>query len=362
MSRLILADLVKKVQTHDKIELLTGAEVIGFGGYKGNFTTKVKIGEEEKDIEHGVVVVATGGHEYRPKEFLYGEDPRVMTQLELGDKIHANKDEVAKWDQAVFIQCVGSRNEENPNCSRICCQGAVKYALQMKEMNPKMDVVILYRDMRTYGVLEDYYRKARDLGVIFARFDPEKPPEVTKEGNDISVNFIDHVLQMPVKINPDALILSAGVWANDEKEFATMLKIPQNAFGFFIEAHAKLRPVDFSSEGIFLCGLAHAPKLISESIAQAMAAAARAGGFLADTKQTISGVVSHVDPSRCAACLVCVRSCPYGVPEINESNVSEINEAICQGCGICASECPAKIIQLSHYEDDQIAASILAFE
>ena len=174
MCQAYLADLVKRVKTHNKIELLTGAEVVGFGGYKGNFNTKVKIGEAEKDIEHGVVIVATGGHEYRPKEFLYGEDPRVMTQLELGERIHANKDEVAKWDQAVFIQCVGSRNQENPNCSRICCQGAVKYALQMKEMNPNMDVVILYRDMRTYGVLEDYYRKARDLGVIFVRFDPRK--------------------------------------------------------------------------------------------------------------------------------------------------------------------------------------------
>ena len=169
-----VADLVKKVKSHDKIELLAGAEVVGFGGYKGNFNTRVKVGEDEKAIDHGVIVVATGGHEYKPKEFLYGEDPRVLTQLELGEKIHANKAEVAKWDQAVFVQCVGSRNEENPNCSRVCCQGAVKYALQLKEMNPKMDVVILYRDMRTYGVLEDYYRQARDLGVIFARFDPEK--------------------------------------------------------------------------------------------------------------------------------------------------------------------------------------------
>ncbi|MBM4288259.1 MAG: FAD-binding protein [Deltaproteobacteria bacterium] len=357
-----VADLAKKVQSHDKIELYTGAEVVGFGGYKGNFNTRFKVAEEEKAIDHGVVVVATGGHEYKPKEFLYGEDGRVLTQLELGEKIHASKGEVAKWDQAVFIQCVGSRNEENPNCSRVCCQGAVKYALQLKELNPNMDVVILYRDMRTYGVLEDYYRKARDLGVIFARFDPEKAPEVTKEGDGLSVTFIDHVLQMPVKINPDALILSAGVMANDTEQFASMLKLPRNAFGYFIEAHAKLRPVDFSSEGIFLCGMAHAPKLISESIAQAMAAAARAGGFLADTKQTISGVVSHVEPGRCAACLVCVRSCPYNVPQINEDNVSEINEAICQGCGICASECPANVIQLSHYEDDQIAASILAFE
>ncbi len=359
-----LDGLVQKVKSHDKIEVLTGTQIAGFSGYKGNFVTTVVSGpkaEEERQIDHGVVVMATGGHEYRPKEFGYGTDPRIMTQLELGEKIHASVDEVKKWSQVVMVQCVGSRNEENPNCSRVCCQGAVKYALQLKALNPEIQVIILYRDMRTYGVLEDYYREARDKGVLFVRFDPEKQPEVAKEGSDISVTFVDHVLQMPVKINPDALILSAGALANDTEELATMMKLPRNAYGFFIEAHAKLRPVDFSSEGIFMCGMAHAPKLISESIAQAMAAAARAGGFLADTKQTISGVTSHVDPGRCAACLVCVRSCPYGVPAINESNVSEINEAICQGCGICVAECPANVIQLSHYEDDQITASVLAF-
>jgi heterodisulfide reductase subunit A-like polyferredoxin len=221
-----------------------------------------------------------------------------------------------------------------------------------------MDVVILYRDMRTYGFLEDFYREARDKGVLFSRFDPDRLPQVTCDNGQLSVTFVDHVLDRPVSMDVDAVVLSAGARANDTEELASLLKIPRNAGGFFIEAHAKLRPVDFASEGIFLCGMAHSPKLIGESIAQAMAAAARAGAFLADVNQTISGVTAHVEPDRCAACLVCVRTCPYGIPQINRDNVSEINEALCQGCGTCASECPAKVIQVAHYEDDQISAKI----
>jgi heterodisulfide reductase subunit A-like polyferredoxin len=352
--------LINQVRTHDKIQVLTEALVVGFSGYKGNFTTEVLVGPGmyERKIDHGVTVVATGAHEYQPREFAYGEHHRVMTQLELGGLLHRSPAEADKWNRVVMIQCVGSRNEENPNCSRICCQGAVKYALQLKDLNPEMDVLILYRDMRTYGLLEDYYREARDQGVIFARFDPERLPEIRTADRQLSVTFIDHVLARPITLPVDAVILSAGARANDTEELASLLKIPRNAAGFFIEAHAKLRPVDFASEGIFLCGMAHSPKLISESIAQAQAAASRAGAFLADVNQTISGVTAHVEPDRCAACLVCVRTCPYGVPQINRDNVSEINEALCQGCGTCASECPAKVIQVAHFEDDQLAAKI----
>ncbi|MCX5891751.1 MAG: FAD-dependent oxidoreductase, partial [Deltaproteobacteria bacterium] len=355
-----LDGLIAQVKSHDKIQVLTGALVVGFSGYKGNFTTEVLVGPGmyERKIDHGVTVLATGAHEYQPKEFLYGQHHRIMTQLELGHFLHDKAAEAAGWGRVAFIQCVGSRNEENPNCSRICCQGAVKYALQFKKNNPETEVLILYRDMRTYGLLEDYYLEARNQGVLFARFDPERLPEVKNDNGDLSLTFIDHVLERPVTLPVDAVVLSAGVRANDTEELASLLKIPRNAAGFFIEAHAKLRPVDFASEGIFLCGLAHNPKLLSESIAQAQAAAQRAGGFLADTRQTISGVTAHVDPDRCAACLVCVRTCPYGVPQINRENVSEINEALCQGCGTCASECPAKVIQVAHFEDDQMSAKI----
>jgi heterodisulfide reductase subunit A2 len=356
-----LTQLIDRVQSHDKLQVLTQALVVGFSGYKGNFTTEVLVGPGmyERKIDHGATIVATGAQEYKPQEYLYGEDPGVMTLMELGEKIRKGS-EVAGWNRVVMVQCVGSRTPESPNCSRICCQGAVKYALQLKEINPDLEIIILYRDMRMYGFLEDYYLEARNKGVIFSRYDLDNPPRVKREDGQLSVTFTDHVLQMPLNLPVEAVVLSAGTRAADTEELASLLKIPRNADGFFIEAHAKLRPVDFASEGVFLCGMAHSPKLISESIAQAMAAASRAGAFLADVNQTVSGVTAVVDQSRCAACLVCVKTCPYGVPQINEENVSEINVALCQGCGTCASECPAKVIQLSHYEDDQLAAKIRA--
>jgi heterodisulfide reductase subunit A-like polyferredoxin len=258
-----------------------------------------------------------------------------------------------------MIQCVGSRNAENPNCSRICCQGAVKHALELKQLNPEMDVVVLYRDMRTYGILEDYYTEARQNGVLFVRFDQEKPPEVAQDAKwPLSVSFMDHVLRRPVQMSADAVILSAATLAEENGELAGILKVPCSPEGFFMEAHVKLRPVDFASEGIYLCGTAHSPKLMSESIAQAMAAAGRAASFLSSKDVTVGGVVAQVEPSLCAACLVCVRSCPYGVPHINENDVSEINEALCQGCGICVSECPAKAIRLGNYTDEQIMIKV----
>ncbi|MGQ9687166.1 MAG: FAD-dependent oxidoreductase [Desulfobaccales bacterium] len=356
-----LPKLIERVNAHDKIQVLTQALVVGFSGYKGNFTTEVLVGPGmyERKIDHGAVVIATGAQEYRPTEYLYGEHPDVMTLLELGQRLRKSRDP-AKWGRVAMIQCVGSRTPDSPNCSRICCQGAVKYALHLKELNPEMEVVILYRDMRMYGFLEDYYSEARRQGVLFVRYELDNPPRVQSEDGKLHLTFTDHVLRRPLRMPVDAVVLSAGIRAADTEELASLLKIPRNADGFFIEAHAKLRPVDFASEGIFLCGLAHSPKLINESIAQAMAAASRAGAFLADTSQTVSGVTAYVDQSRCAACLVCVKTCPYGVPQINEDNVSEINVALCQGCGTCASECPAKVIQLAHYEDDQLAAKIKA--
>ena len=230
----------------------------------------------------------------------------------------------------------------------------MKNALLLKERQPEVEVLVFYRDMRTYGLLEDYYARARSEGVLFCRYEADHPPELAVKGDDLQLTFVDHVLRRALSMKVDAVVLSAATVAEDTEELASFLKVPRNAEGFFLEAHAKLRPVDFASEGIYLCGMAHGPKLISESVAQAMAAASRAGSFLASRHQTIGGVVARVEQSLCTACLVCVRRCPYGVPRINEHDVSEINEALCQGCGICASECPAKAIQLAHYSDDQI--------
>ncbi|MFP5212924.1 MAG: FAD-dependent oxidoreductase [Acidobacteriota bacterium] len=356
-----LDGLIREVRENERIQVLTGALIVKFGGYKGNFATDLIVGPGmyPRRIEHGVTIVATGAVEYQPTEFLHGQDDYVMTQLEFGRRLHGNPKLANILQRVVMIQCVGSRNEENPNCSRICCQGAVKHALELKRLNPEMDVVILYRDMRMYGFLEDYYAEARKAGVLFIRYGSDDPPRVSREeGGGLFVTFTDHVLGRPIRMQTDTVLLSAATVAPDVDELASFLKAPRNAEGFFIEAHAKLRPVDFASEGIYLCGTAHGPKLITESIAQAMAAASRAASFLASTEQTVGGVVAKVDQELCAACLVCVRRCPYGVPRINERDVSEINEAMCQGCGICASECPAGAIRLAHYEDDQIMIKV----
>lgn len=353
----LLGELVSEVQSNSRIDVVTGAGISAFSGFKGNFLTKVTTdGGASREISHGITIMATGAREYRPAEFGYGENG-VMTQLELDEMMQAEPGKVSSWKRAVMVQCVGSRNSQNPNCSRICCQSAVKHALEMKQLNPDMDIFILYRDMRMYGMLENYYTQARKAGIIFSRYDPGNPPRVETSGNGLSVMFNDHVLNRPIRMPVDAVILSAATLASENDQLATMLKLPRGEDGFYIEAHAKLRPVDFAAEGVFMCGTAHSPKLITESISQAMAAASRAGTFLASTDQTIGGVVAEVEPSKCAACLVCVRNCPFGVPRI-ENNVSVINEALCQGCGICVSECPAKAIRLANYADDQVMIKV----
>jgi len=352
-----LGDLIGDVRSDSRIEVLTGAKITGFSGFKGNFVTQVETSDgASREIGHGITITATGAREYRPSEFGYGQDG-VMTQLELDEMMRDDSAKVSAWKRAVMVQCVGSRNEQNPNCSRICCQSAVKHALEMKKLNPDMDIYILYRDMRMYGLLENYYSQARKAGIIFSRYESDNPPTVENNEDGLSVLFNDHVLNRPIRVPVDAVILSAATLASENDELATMLKLARSEDGYYIEAHAKLRPVDFAAEGVFMCGTAHSPKLITESIAQAMAAASRAGTFLAATDQTIGGVVAEVDPSKCAACLVCVRNCPFSVPRI-EDNVSVINEALCQGCGICVSECPAKAIRLANYADDQVLVKV----
>jgi heterodisulfide reductase subunit A-like polyferredoxin len=281
-----------------------------------------------------------------------------MTQLELADRMAQGS--IGEPQDVVMIQCVGSRNEENPNCSRVCCQTAIKNALHLKELNPDMNVYVLYRDIRTYGLLEDYYTEARQKGVIFFRFDAEDPPVVDSSDEGIGVTFTDHVLNRKLNVTADLLVLSAGMEAEDTEELSSILKLARTSEGYFMEAHVKLRPVDMATEGIFVCGTAHSPKLISETISQAYAAAGRAVTFLSQSGLTLSAVTAKVAGEKCASCLICVRSCPYEVPKINDDGVSEIDEALCHGCGICCSECPAKAIQLSWYEDDQILCKVEA--
>ncbi len=354
-----LKTLINDVNGHDKIEVLTGARIVGFEGFKGNFATEVALddGNKKRKIDHGVFVVATGAGEYRPKEYLYGEDNRVVTQVELTDRLEDKG--AADLDSIVMIQCVGSRNDEHVECSRICCQSAVKNALHIKKLNPETQVYVLYRDMRTYGLLEDYFTEAREQGVIFIRFDKDAPPEVRSASEGMLVTVKDHILQQNVEIRADLVTLSAGMRAEDTDEMSQIMKLNRNPEGYFIEAHVKLRPVDMPSEGVFLCGTAHGPKLITEAISQAQAAASRATTFLAKDAIKLSAITAKVDVDHCVKCLTCVRSCPFGVPEFNiNEKVIEINEAICHGCGVCASICPRQTIHLSFYDDDQIMCKI----
>ena len=349
--------LTREVAAQEKIQVFTGARITGFGGYKGNFETRITTGKQEQTISHGVIVVATGAGEYRPKEYLYGQDDRVMTQVELAHLLEQRG--ASHLGSVVMVQCVGSRNEEYPECSRICCQNAVKNALRIKSSNPEAQVYVLYRDMRTYGLLEDYYTEARSKGVIFIRFDLDSPPELKSEADGLAVTVKDHVLRRELRLKPDLLALSAGMRAEDTSELSNIMKLNRNPEGYFIEAHVKLRPVDMPGEGIFLCGTAHGPKLVSEAISQAHAAASRATTFLALGEIKLSAITAQVDTDNCVRCLTCVRSCPFDVPVFDEQKkVIVIDEALCHGCGVCACVCPRKAIQLNFYEDDQITCKI----
>ncbi len=355
-----LEELIKKVSEHPNIKVYLNSEVKNTTGIVGNFvTTLTSTNGNAADtvIEHGTTILATGGTEYKPTEYLYGEHPKVLTHLDLDEAIMKDEPSIKQAKSAVFIQCVGSRIPERPYCSRTCCTHSLESALKLKELNPEMEIYVLYRDMRSYGFREDLYRKAREKGVIFVRYDLESPPELSIDGdNNLALLVKDHVLARSLKISPDIVILATAIIPNENKELFEMFKVPTNDEGFLIEAHMKLRPVDFASEGLFMAGLAHYPKPIDESIAQAEAAVARAVTILSQKGILVGGVVAKVNPERCAVCLTCVRTCPYGAPSIGEEGHAVIDPAECRGCGACVAECPGKAITLQHFTDEQIIA------
>jgi heterodisulfide reductase subunit A-like polyferredoxin len=359
-----VAQLIEKVTGNANIRTFLNTEVIETGGILGNFTTTLATAGETLAtvaVEHGVTIIATGGKQYEPSEFLHGEHPNVLSHKEMDEAMTAGDPRIGEADSVVFIQCVGSRNEQFPSCSRICCTHSVKSAITMKKQKPEMNVYILYRDIRTYGFREDLYREAREMGVIFIRFDQQAAPQVAKgDGDDISVTVKDHILGRPIEINPDLLILATAVRPNENKDLFELFKVPVNAEGFLVEAHAKLRPVDFGSEGIFMAGLAHYPKSIDETIAQAQASVSRAATVLSKEAIWVGGVTAQVDPDKCAVCCTCVRTCPYNVPVIGSEGCAVIDAAGCQGCGCCVSECPGKAITLKHYTDQQLIAKTVA--
>ncbi|MDX9714935.1 MAG: FAD-dependent oxidoreductase [Dissulfurispiraceae bacterium] len=350
-----LAERIDAVKKHPDIILHTGTEVKHTDGFVGNFRTILTDGTE---LEHGAVILSTGGIEYQPTEYLYGQSSNVITQRQLEQRL--SSDERPKAGETyVMIQCVGSREEPNQYCSRICCQDAIKNAVYIKQTEPAANVVILYRDIRTYGLREDYYKKARDLGVVFIRYDLDCKPVVKQNSSRISVSAWDYMLDKEITINADHLVLSTGLRPHPSTEqISSMYKVTRNMDGYYLEAHVKLRPVDIPSEGLFVAGLGHAPKNIDETISQAMAAAGRAGVLLSHEKLAVSGIIAKHKRELCMSCLSCMRVCPFGSPYIDADGRVSHNEVKCMGCGICAGICPAKAFQVNNFRDDQIMAMV----
>ena len=350
-------DLIKRVHSHANITLHMETEIAAVAGYVGKFSITLSGNEGDIYVPCGAVIIATGAVSAETAEFLHNESNNVLTQLELENRLHDN---TFKGDgkNIVMIQCVGSRNSEHEYCSRICCSMAIKNALKIKEQSPDTKIFVLYRDIRTYGFRELYYKKAREKGVVFIRYSEDTPPVVSDSGG-LLVTVDSPDFPETIEIETDNVILSTGINApEDNRQLSDMLKVPLNADGYYVEAHLKLRPVDFANEGVFLCGLAHSPKFIDENISQARAAAARAATVLSKTYLETGAEVSRVDQDKCISCMTCVKACPYGAPFVNHDHKAQIAPAKCMGCGICASECPARAIQLSNFESRQFNAML----
>jgi len=342
----------------------------------GNYTTTIALkGKEEPlELKHGAAIIATGAQEYKTGEYGYGKDRHVLTQHDLEGEIFKNSSRLKGIKNVVMIQCVDSRNEEHPYCSRICCSLAIKNALKLKEQSPEVNIYILYRDMRTYGLKEDYYREAREKGIIFIRYDLNTKPEVKfakgKDEDRIVLIVHDPFLGAKLSIDTDLLVLSvATVPKESNKEISKYFKVPLTKEEFFLEAHVKLRPVDFATDGVFLCGMAHYPKHIEETIAQAYAVGSRAGALLSKGKVEAEANISVVDETRCKGCGLCVEICPYNAITLEDRETkletlefnarkASINPASCKGCGSCAATCPVGAISPLHFTTGQLEAMI----
>lgn len=350
--------LIAKVTDHPRITVISDALVVDHDGQVGSFVTGVQSGPGMyyQQINHGVTILATGAKGYLPTEYMFGVNPKVMNQLALEKQLAKGDGSDAELDTVVMIQCVGSRNDENPTCGRICCRSAVKNALWLKELKPEARIYVLYRDMRMPYVAEEAYRKAREQGVLFVRFSADDPPEAYEQDGELMVRFTDKVLERKLVVAPDALVLSTPQIPPDEEieEIAEIFRLQRTASGYLLEDHVKLKPVDSPVPGVFLAGSVLAPKSLNEAQVQGLAAAGRAVTLLARESLAVDGGVATVKSELCASCLVCVRACPFEVPFINADGYSQIDPAKCQGCGVCAAECPAKAIQLQGYQDDQI--------
>ena len=350
-----LATLIARVKEHRKIKVWTGASVREINGFVGNFKTKIEQEGKGIEVEHGVVIVATGAREHTPEEYMYGSDERVVTQRELEEKLATGQFDAKR---VVMIQCVGSREGDRMYCSRICCSQAVKNALKIKENHPETDVFILYREMRTYGFREAFYTAARAKGIRFVRYEVEQKPVVSATDGRLRVETKDPILESTLQIDADLLVLAPAIVPQDDTEdVAQMLKVPLTKERFFLEAHMKLRPVDFSVDGVYLAGMAHTPKSVEETITQAEAAASRAATIISKTEYTPEAIISYVDEEVCAGCGLCVSACGYDALEIvtvRARTFSRINQALCKGCGACASACPSGAVQQLGFRPRQV--------
>jgi heterodisulfide reductase subunit A len=353
-----LAEMTAEIGKDPKITVHLNTTLTQVDGFVGSFKSTLAADGREEILEHGVAVIATGGTPHVPQEYAYGADPRVLTSLELDRRIMEKDPSLKKLNSAVFIQCVGSREPERPYCSRVCCTHSVDNAIHLKEMNPEMNVFVLYRDLRTYGERELLYKKARTLGVIFIRFTIEAKPVVKSDGERLSVQVTDTIIGRPLEIEADLVTLATAVIPNRDEKLANFFKVPLNDDGFFVERHAKLGPSEFATDGVFLCGLAHYPKPIDEAIAQGQAAASRAVTLLARKKIFMSGTVAEVDPRMCSQCGVCVSICPYSAPSWTEKGMfagkAQVNPVLCKGCGLCVASCRSGAIHLKGFDNDQI--------
>jgi heterodisulfide reductase subunit A-like polyferredoxin len=355
--------LETKILSHEKVSVYLNSHLVRTSGQVGNFTSVLEAAGREITVEHGIVIVATGGRERTTEMFLHGKDPRVLTQSELESAI-ANGTlgsclEGSERPTIVMIQCVESRTKENPYCSRVCCSEAIKNAVILKGTLPESNVVILGRDFRTYGFRESFLQSAVEKGVRLVRYEETNGPIVTEREGRLEVKVFDTVTGQDLSLAPELIVLSTGIApGSDNENLSSMLRSALTSGGFFLEAHSKLRPVDLANEGQYVCGLAHSPRFIDETIAQAQAAAARASAVLSKSQLEIMARLARVNPANCVACATCVKICPFGAPAISEIRKAEIQSAKCIGCGSCVAACPARTITLQHQESETVSAML----
>ena len=354
-----LHGLIQEVEAAENIEICSGAEITEVDGFVGNFKTTIEQGQESRTLEHGVTIMATGATEHAPEDPALIESTHVMTGLQLQQGFVKGDSRLNGLGTAVFLQCHGSRIPERPFCSKVCCTQSIKSALELKERNPDMHIYVVYRDMRPYGLREDLYREARTRGISFVRYNFEKELKIEPGDQKVEIKFTDTVFRKEVTIHSDLLVLASAIVPEKENPLSRFFKVSQNEDGFFAEAHVKLRPVDFATDGVFVCGLAHSPKPIDESIAQAQAAAARAVTLLSAKSLPVSGTVAEVDPRTCSSCGVCVSICPYSAPRVDEkTGKAMIESTLCKGCGLCVASCRSGALHLKGFETSQIMGMI----